>query len=109
MSAMFPLVVAADPYDALLAIYVPLDEPEHIRKLRKRLMKANEVAASKVSNSEGHCPRAVREYEEIVAVASAHKYRLLNLDTLQPAVRLCLRLMQTATEYDQLGGLHADG
>jgi hypothetical protein len=104
MSVAFPPPTAADRYDDVLAAYVPLDEPEQIRLLRKRLMTARDVATRFLSNPSRHTFNALNQYEHVLEVSSAYMYRLHDLDGMADAADLCLLLIRTASDLDLLGG-----
>jgi hypothetical protein len=97
-------VSPTDRYDAVLSVYVPLDEPQTIRLLRKRLMTARDVATRFLSNSSRHTINALNQYEHVLEVSSAYMYRLQDLGGMQDAADLCLKLIETASDLDRLGG-----
>lgn len=104
MTAVFPAPVAADRYDAALAAMVPLAEPRHLRKLRKRLMTARDLATRALSNPWGHTDEALGVHQSIVDVATVHVFSLQDLGGLEDAVNTCLQLLQSASALDCMGG-----
>ncbi len=107
MTMAFPAPVAADRYDASLSAMVPLNEPEQINKLRKRLMTSRDLATRALSNSGGHTEQALALHHVILDVTAAYVFRLQDLSGLQDAADLCVRLLMNATTLDRLGGFDA--
>ncbi len=107
MNMAFPAISVPDRYDAALAALVPLSEPEHVTKLRKRLMTARDIATRGICTPEAHTAQALSLFRIIVDVASAYVFKLHDLGDLEPAANLCLRLLNNAANVDQLGGFNA--
>jgi len=107
MNMAFPTIPVPDRYDAALAALVPMDEPEHITKLRKRLMTARDLATRGLCNCDAHTDQALSLFQVIVDVASAYVFRFQDLGDLEGAANLCLRLLNNAANVDQLGGFNA--
>ncbi len=107
MNMPFPAITAPDRYDAALSALVPINEPENIRKLRKRLMTARDLATRCLSNASGHTDQALGLHQIIVEVASAYVFRFQDLGDLEDAANVCLRLLCTASTLDRMGGFDA--
>ena len=90
-----------DRYEARLAALLPIVEPVELRTLRKRLMKAVDLSAMRLSNP---CrgERVADLDRMILNIASEHVYRLLGTAALSDAVNLCLRLRQCATMIERM-------
>lgn len=92
-----------DKYDARLDALLALQEPEELRTLRKRLMKAIELSAIRLSNPYRGDYVATLD-RMILNIASEHVYKLRGTATLQGAVNLCLRLRMAATMIERMEG-----
>lgn len=106
MTRAFFNAVAADRYDTALPALVPLDEPENIRKLRKRLMMARDLSSVALSNPGSHTDQSLALYNVILDVSAAHVARLQDLAGLEEAANLCLRLLNSASNLDRMGASH---
>ena len=106
MNMPFPTITAPDRYDAALSALVPINEPENIRKLRKRLMTARDLATRVLSNPEGHTDQALLLHQVILVVASAFIGRLQDIGGMEDAANLCVSLLNNASTVDRLGGCH---
>ncbi len=71
MNMPFPAITVPDRYDAALSALVPINEPENIRKLRKRLMTARDLATTALSNPSGHTDQALSLHQVILDVSAA--------------------------------------
>lgn len=90
-----------DKYDARLDALLALHEPEELRTVRKRLMKAIELSAIRLSNP--HRGDYVATLDRMILnIASEHVYKLRGTATLQGAVNLCLRLRMAATMIERM-------
>ncbi|MEO6247682.1 MAG: hypothetical protein ABIO85_03755 [Sphingomicrobium sp.] len=107
MNMHSPVIAVPDRYDAALTALVPLNEPEHIRRFRKRLLAARDLATRGLCNCTAHTDQALSLFEIIVQVATAHVFRLHDLGGLEDAANLCLRLLGNASTLDRMGGFDA--
>lgn len=96
--------IPPDRYGAALAAFVPFPEPDHVTRLRKRLMAARDYATRGLSNSEAHTVEAVSLFRVILDVSSAYVFRVYDRDCFEQAADVCLRLLSTASTLDAMGG-----
>lgn len=97
-------MACADRYDDALAVFVPVNEPEHIRNMRKRLLTARDWASLTLSNPHRYAPGALDVARVIVDLTTETAYSYLDTDRFETAVAACNRLYQAISLLNRLGG-----
>lgn len=94
----------SDRYDDALAVFVPVNEPEHIRNMRKRLLTARDWASLTLSNPHRYSPGSLNIARVIVDLTTETAYSYLDTARFDIAVTACNRLYQAITLLNRLGG-----